>query len=147
MHVGTRALTCDALGSCPVCLLQHGYDYGQPDYVPFLPETCSGICLGSISCFAFTVLTFLQPRAPSRPIVQHKKKHPPRQTLNNVRGYVFAQYGDLKHLPALDDPAAEAISCSDMAAFVNAAISSAGALKQCWTGTGAAGGHRCNTHS
>ena len=124
-----------------VCLLQHGYDYGQPDYVPFLPGSCSGICLGSIICFAFAVLTFLQPRAPSKPIVRQKKGQQHKQTLNNVRGYVFGQYGDLKHLPALDDPAAAAVSSSDMAAVVNAAISSAGALKQCWAGTRVAGEH------
>jgi hypothetical protein len=34
--------------------------------------------------------------------------------------YVFSQYGNLKHLPALDDPAA--VNDSDMAAVVSAAI-------------------------
>jgi hypothetical protein len=120
--------------------LQHGYDYGQPDFVPFLPEACSGICLGSILNFAFTVLTILQPCAPNTRSTQYKKGQPPRQTMSNVRGYVFGQYGDLKHLPAIDDPAAAAVSSSDMAEVVNRALSSAGALKKCWTDTRAAGG-------
>jgi hypothetical protein len=130
--------------SCLLCLsnvpLQHGYDYGQPDYIPFLPGFCSGICLGSIICFAHTVMTFLQPRAPSQPIVQQKKGQQPRQTLNNARGYVFGQYGELKHLPAQDDPTAADISASDFAEKVNAAIASAGALKQNWIQTQCAGG-------
>lgn len=124
----------------PVLSAQHGYEYGQPDHVPFLPEPCSGVCLGSIINLAFTVLTFLQPRAPSKPVVQHKKNQPPKQTLNNARGYVFAQYGDLQHLPAVDDPLAASISSSDMGAIVNRAIGSAGALKQCWETTRDAGG-------
>lgn len=108
----------------------------------------SGLCLGAIISLAFTVLQFLQPRAASQPIVQHKRgSAEPKLVLNNPRGYVFGQYGDLKYLPALDDPAAALTSSSDMANIVNGALSSAGALKACWVKTRAAGGWLwCLTH-
>lgn len=84
-------LRCHTLGACPVCLLQHGYNYGQPDYILCLPQACSEICLGSTICCAFkelkfTVLTFLQPRVPRKPIVHQKKDRPLRQTPEQHQG-------------------------------------------------------------
>ena len=96
--------------------------------MPFLPEACSGICLGSILNLAFTVLTILQPCAPSTRITQHKKGQPPRQTLNNVRGYVFGQYGGLKNL----QPDEEQLQAEVMAKLVNGAISCASFLSKGW---------------
>lgn len=69
----------------------------------------------------------LQPTSPSRPTVQNKKGQPPRQMLNNVRGYVWP-YGDLKHLPAFDDDTAAALNATTMAKLVNSAINSASFL-------------------
>ena len=62
-----------------------------------------------------------------------------RATRNNVRGFGLGQYGRLKHLPALDDPAAASISSCDMAAIINAAISRAAALEGCWEAAKKAG--------
>jgi hypothetical protein len=98
----------------------------------------SGICLAAIINLAMVVLTFLQPTSPAKPITQVKKGQPPRQTLNNARGYFFS-YGDLKHLPALDDPDSQPIPAGDMARIINAAISAAGFLGKCWTDVRAAG--------
>jgi hypothetical protein len=98
----------------------------------------SGICLAAIITLAMVVLTYMHPTSPAKPITQHKKGEPARQTLNNACGYFFP-YGDLKHLPALDDPDSQPISASDMARIINAAISSAGFLGNCWTDVRAAG--------
>jgi hypothetical protein len=123
------------------------YDYGSPDYMPFWPRCMSGICLGAIVNLAFMVLSILQPTSPDRPIIQQKPNKAiynpssttePRLTINNVQGF-FYPYGELKHLPALDDPVAPGVAASAMAAIVNAAISSAAFLDDCWTGLRAAG--------
>lgn len=97
-----------------------------------------GICLAAIINLAMVVLTFLQPTSPAKPIIQIKKGEPPRQTLNNARGYFFP-YGELKHLPALDDPDSQPISASEMARIINAAISAAGFMGKCWIDVRAAG--------
>jgi hypothetical protein len=80
-----------------------------------------------------------RPQQASRPA---EEGGPVRQATNNARGYLFGQHGELNHLPAVDDPAAAFMSSSNMAAAINRAISSAAALKQGWTVTGATGGHR-----
>ena len=99
----------------------------------------SGICLGATVNLAMAVLTFFQPTSPSRAIVQTKKGQPPRQTLNNARGYVWP-YGDLKHLPAFDDDTAAAPTDTAMAKLVNSAISSASFLSSGWDKMRAVGG-------
>jgi hypothetical protein len=114
------------------------YDYGAPDYMPFWPSSMSGICLAAIINLAMVVLTFLQPTSPAHPITQVKKGELPRQTLNNARGYFFP-HGDLKHLPALDDPDSRPIPSSGLARIINTAISAAGFLGKCWTDVRAAG--------
>jgi hypothetical protein len=110
----------------------------------------SGICLGAIINLAFVVLSILQPTSPAKAIIQQKPHKAiynpssttePRLTINNVQGF-FYPYGELKHLPALDDPVAPAVAASAMAAIVNAAISSAPFLDDCWTGLRAAGAGR-----
>jgi hypothetical protein len=102
------------------------------------PSSISGICLAAIINLAMVVLAYMQPTSPAKPITQHKKGEPARQTLNNACGYFFP-YGDLKHLPALDDPDSPPISASDMARIINAAIAAAGFLGKCWTDVRAAG--------
>jgi hypothetical protein len=120
-----------------VLLLQGVYDYGAPDYMPFWPSCMSGVCLGAIFIFAKMVLALLQPVSPSRPIIQAGKKGtPPRQTLNNVRGY-WLGFWELKHLPA--QGSGPPIPAGDMARIVNTAISSAGFLSNCWQDVRAAG--------
>jgi hypothetical protein len=42
-------------------LLQHGYNYGSPDYVDILPPSCSGLCLAAVINLCFEVLAYLQP--------------------------------------------------------------------------------------
>lgn len=64
-------------------------------------------------------------------LFQSKKRQAPQQTLNNARGYVFP-YGDLKHLPPLDDAASATISVSDMARIVNQAVSSGAFIADGW---------------
>jgi hypothetical protein len=127
--------------------LQGIYDYGSPDYMPFWPAGMSGICLGSIINFAFQVLCFLQPTSPAKAVIQNNPNKAiyqpsstaePRETLNNARGYWFP-YGELKHLPVLEDPVAPPVPASDMACIVNKAISGAAFLGDCWTGVRAAG--------
>jgi hypothetical protein len=99
----------------------------------------SGLCLGAAVSLAMAVLTFFQPTSPSRPIVQTKKGQPPKETLNNARGYVWP-YGDLKHLPAYDDDTAAAPTDTAMAKLVNSAISSASFLGSGWDKIRATGG-------
>ena len=124
-----------------VSLSQHGHDYGAPDYMPMLPGCHAGICLGSIINFAFIVLQFLQPSSPAKPITKVVKgQQEPQQTLNNVRGFVFGAYGQLKHLAAMGDPAASQITDHEMARVVNTAISSASFLNKCWLDVKSAGG-------
>ena len=123
-------------------VLQNGFDFGDRDYVPIMPRSISGICSAAIINLARHVLTFLQPVSPAQPIVQTVKGQQPVQTLKNVRGFAFP-YGQLKHLPALDDASNKAVSSSDMARIVNAAISSASFIDNCWIGTRAIGEMDC----
>jgi hypothetical protein len=107
----------------------------------------SGVCLGAIINLAFLVLSILQPTSPAKAIIQQKPHKAiynpssitePRLTINNVQGFLFP-YGELKHLPALDDPVVPPVPASAMAGIVNAAISSAPFLGDCWTGLRTAG--------
>jgi hypothetical protein len=51
-----------------------GYmDFGMPEYHDILPAACSGLCLASITCLAFVVLTYLQPVSPAEPIVKQQR--------------------------------------------------------------------------
>lgn len=110
---------------------KHGYSYGDPDCIPLLPASMSGLCLGAITNLAFHVLMFLQPASPSNPIVQDIKWQPSApQTLNNARGDVFP-YGQLKHLPAMLGSSSSPASDQDMPRIVNTAISSASFVDRC----------------
>jgi len=112
------------------------------EHLDLLFESChAGICLGSIINFALVVLQYLQPSSPAKPITQVVKgQQEPQQTLNNVRGFVFGAYGQLKHLAAVGDPAARQVTDHDMARVVNTAISSASFLNKCWLQVKSAGG-------
>ena len=110
--------------------LQHGFGYGVPDCIDFLPASMSGLDLGACFQLAFVALAFLQPQSPAKPI--SRKRAAPgqqQQTFNNAGGFVFGQYGGLKHLEADDD---EQLQAEAMAKLVNAAISCASFFGKGW---------------
>jgi hypothetical protein len=111
-----------------LCALQHGYDYGVPDCIDLLPPSMSGLCLGACYQLAFITLAFLQPRSPAKPITcRRPTPGQQQQTYNNAGGFVFGQYGGLKHLQPEEEQPPES-----MGKLVNGAISCASFLSKGW---------------
>ena len=89
----------------------------------------SGLCFAACYQLAFVTLVYLQQRSPAKPIARRRPTlGQQQQTFNNAGGYVFGQYGQLKHLqPDEEQPQADA-----MAKLVNGAISCASFLSKGW---------------
>jgi hypothetical protein len=121
-------------------------DFTMPECHDILPAACSGLCLASITCLAFVVLTYLQPVSPAEPIVKQERgggsasssssssggegssssssggeasSIGAQHTPNNAVGFTLP-YGGLQHVASFDKVTPE---------MVNAALSGAKFLR------------------
>lgn len=109
---------------------KHLQAYGNFDPVDILPATCTGLCLAACLVMAFTVLQWLQPTPPDRPIIIEGSGG--QRSLNNACGWVLP-YAKLRNLtPAQVEQLSSSSSGDGLADHVSRAEASASFLAAAW---------------